>query len=76
MTICQVRTAANALLDALPLGEADRKLRLAKTASILQETQHQNAKSRASHTKARLRELRAIGISVKRLPCCIPPPRG
>jgi hypothetical protein len=49
---------------------------LAGPASIFQDTQHQIAKSRASHTKARLRELRAIGISVKRLRCCIPPPSG
>jgi hypothetical protein len=76
VTICQVRTAANALLDALPLSEADRKQRLAKVARVLQETQHQNAKSRASHTKSRLRELRAIGINLKRLSCCIPPPSG
>ncbi len=76
VTICQVRTAAHALLDALPLGNADRGQRLARTAEILQETQHDIAKSRASHTKGRLEELRAIGINVQRLRCYIPPPSG
>ena len=39
VTICQVRDAANALIDALPLGEEDQKLRLAKAARILRDRQ-------------------------------------
>jgi hypothetical protein len=76
VTICQVRDAANALLDALPLGEEDQKLRLAKAARILRDKQTRNTASRASHAKTRQRQLQAIGIRVEQLRCCIPPPSG
>ena len=73
MTICQVRTATSALLDALPLNEEDRKLRLAKVAGEIQDDQRRNAAARVSHAKRRRRELAAIGIHVETLRCCIPP---
>jgi len=73
VTICQVRSAASALLDALPLSPEDQKLRLAKAAKALRDDQRQNAASRACHTKARRRELRAMGIRLEKLRCCIPP---
>jgi hypothetical protein len=55
VTICQVRDAADALIDALPLNEEDQKLRLTKAARILRDRQKRNAASRASHLKARQR---------------------
>jgi len=74
VTICQVRDAADALIDALTLNEEDQKLRLARAARILRDRQTKNAASRASHTKARQRQLRELGIHVDQLRCCIPPP--
>jgi hypothetical protein len=76
VTICQVRDAANALLDALPLNADDQNKRLAKSARILRYTQARNAAARASHAKSRQEQLRRIGIHVEKLRCCIPPPSG
>ena len=76
MTICQVRKAANALLDALPLNTEDQKLRLSKVARIIREDQTNNAAARVSHTQARLKVLRAKGIRPDKLRCCIPSPSG
>ncbi len=73
MTVCQAREAADALLDALPLAEQDQGMRLAKAARGLQRTQHRNAASRASHTKARLQLLRDKGIRIETLHCRRPP---
>jgi hypothetical protein len=74
VTICQVRDAANTLLDVLPLSSPeDRRRRLARRALILRQRQQANAASRRSHAKRRQKELRAIGIRVTTLRCCIPP---
>jgi len=72
VTICQVRDATNALLDALPLNPEDQQHRLAKAARIIQYTQAQNAAARISHTKARHDVLLKSGIYVETLRCCIP----
>ena len=71
-----MRDAAQALLDALPLGEEDQKLRLSKAARILRDKQARNAAARVSHAKARQRQLRGMGIRIEKLRCCIPPPSG
>lgn len=68
--------AANALLDALPLNHEDQNLRLAKAAAQIRKTQRDNAAARASHAKARRRQLRRLGIRLERLRCCIPGPSG
>ena len=73
VTVCQVRDAANALLDALPLNAEDRGLRLAKAARILRRKQARNAASRDSHAKARRGKLLAVGFTAEDLRCCIPP---
>ena len=74
VTVCQVRTAAQALLAAwLLAGEADRLSQIDRAASAIQRTQKCNAAARKSHTKARRRRLRALGIRVERLTSCIPP---
>ena len=76
MTICQVRDAASALLDALPLGTDDQKQRLSKAAKILRRTQERNAAARASHMKTRQARLRKLRINLAKLRCCIPSPSG
>jgi len=73
-TICQVRTAAEALLAAwLLAGAVDRQRRIDRAAAKISRTQTRNAAARASHTKARCRRLRALGIRVERLTSCRPP---
>jgi hypothetical protein len=76
VTICQVRKAANVLLDALPLNEEGRKLRLAKAARNIRADQRTNAAARVSHTKTGLKVLKAKGICLGKLRCCIPPRPG
>ena len=73
MNICQMRDVAGAWLDALPLNIKDQKLRLSKAAQEIRKTQRKNAAARASHAQARRAELKAIGIRVETLRCCIPP---
>lgn len=73
VTICQVRTAADALIDALPLSPNDRLARLEKAAEQLRRTQDKNARARRSHTKTRIRRLQSLKIVPEELRCCIPP---
>ena len=73
MTVCQVRAAADALLDALPLNREDQRLRLDKAARVIRWAQARNAASKASHAKARSRALLAARIRIESLRCCIPP---
>lgn len=73
VTVCQVRTAAEALLDALPLAPADRGRRIDRVAAVIRQTQARNAAAVRSHAKARRRKLRAIGIRAERLTSCHPP---
>ena len=73
ITLCQVRTAANALIDALPLQRRDRTLRLERASEKLVQDQQQNAAARRSHTKTRMGLLNERGIDLALLPCCIPP---
>ena len=68
------RDAANTLIDALSLSsEDDRRVRLARRAKIIRQTQQSNAASRASHAKNRQQQLQAIDVRVQKLRCCIPP---
>src|ERR1700730_15458834 len=76
VTICQVRAAANALLDALPLNVEDQKLRLAKAARLIRVMQARNTAARTSHAKTRAEQLKALGLSVQTLRCCIPGTSG
>ena len=71
--MCQVRTAADALIDALPLCRKDRLVRLAKAVEDIRQTQNKNARSRRSHTKTRLKRLDVLNIIPNQLRCCIPP---
>ena len=72
ITLCQVRTAANALIDALPLPRRYRNERLERTSRKLLQDQHQNATARRCHTATRRRRIIDLGITLAELPCCIP----
>jgi hypothetical protein len=72
-TLCQVRTAANVLVDVLPLPKQARNQRLEKASNNLQQTQDQNRRARRSHTKKRLSHLTRLGIVLDNLACCIAP---
>ena len=64
------------LIDVMGLNPEDRTLRLEKVARIIRDDQNGNAKARLSHAKARLNVLKAKGIRLDRLRCCIPPRPG
>ena len=76
VTICQMKDAANALIDSLSLSKEDQKQRLAKAARILRETQRRNALARESHAKTQRKRFRKLGINLKTMRCCIPDPGG
>ena len=76
MTICQVRKAADVLIDVMGLNPEDQTSRLEKVARIIRDDQNGNAKARASHAKARLKVLEDKGICLGNLRCCIPPRPG
>ena len=73
ITICQVRDACNALIDALPLPRKARQERLTRAAQILTRTQVRNTNARRCHTKTRLEKLNQMNITPEHLRCCIPP---
>ena len=73
MTLCQIRTAAEALLAAWLMAGAARQQRIDRAAAKIQRTQTHNAAANRSHSQARRRKLRALGIRVDRLTSCIPP---
>jgi len=72
ITLCQAQTAANALIDALPLYRRDRTQRLERASRKLIQDQQKIAQARRSHTQTRLTRLAALGINLAELPCCIP----
>jgi len=73
VTICQVHTAAEALLDALSFGREARDRKIERVSQIIQQTQKANAAATRSHAKARRRKLRVLGIRAELLSSCIPP---
>ena len=72
MTLPQVRRAADALIDALPLPASARRSRLTATANTIQYQQHHNAEARLSHTTTRLQLLEKLGIPLAKIPHCRP----
>ena len=64
--------ATNALIDALPLPEPSRTIRLAAAAAKLDYWQKRNAQARASHTKTRRAQLIAHNIELEQIPHCRP----
>ena len=76
MTICQVRKAADVLIDVMGLNREDQTLRMEKVARFIRDDQHGNAAARVSHAKARLKVLETKKICLEKLRCCIPPKPG
>ena len=70
MTVCQVRTAAAALVRSWGLGRHAAKLIIAAAAAEIAYTQRRNAQARRSHTKTTRRKLAALGIQLTQLPRC------
>ena len=70
MTVCQVRTAANAMIFSLHMSGQKRRDYLQQVADNIAYTQQRNAEARKSHRKATLRRLHAIGIKISCLPRC------
>ena len=70
LTLCQVRTAANSYLANLDLPRATRYKRLADMAHTITRQQQRNARSRRSHRKKTIRQLKQIGIQFRKLGHC------
>ena len=70
MTVCQIRTAAAALVRSWGLGHRAAKLILEAAAAELAYTQRRNATARKSHTRTTCRKLAALGIRLTGLPRC------
>jgi hypothetical protein len=66
-----VRTAADAMIRglAMPPGHRDRYFQ--RVAETIARTQRRNQCAARCHRKAALARLRAQGIRISRLPCCI-----
>ena len=70
MTLCQVRTAANAYLSTQDLPRALRQKRLEDVASIITLQQQRNAKARRAHHKRTRKKLQQLGIDFRKLRRC------
>ena len=70
MTVCQVRTAAAALVRSWGLGRKAAALILEAAAAELKYTQRRNALARRSHTRTTRQKLAALGIRLTCLPRC------
>ena len=64
ITVCQVRTAANALIDARTLPARHRNERLDRVSRKLIRDQRKNAQGRRSHTKTRRTLLNKLQINL------------
>ena len=70
MTVCQVHTAINALVQSWQLDPAAADRLIRRTAECLQYHQRRNAIARRSHTKTTIRQLRTLGIKLPNLKRC------
>ena len=70
LTVCQIRTAAAALVQSWSLGKNAGQVLLERTAENITYQQQQNAKARKSHTKRTRRKLRELGIRLATLTPC------
>ena len=69
-TVCQVRTAAAALVEGLGLAERGAKGLAQRAARSIDRAQGENAKARESHWRSALAELGAMGIRLSRIIRC------
>jgi len=72
LTVEQIRRAMIAWMDAADLPPAVRRKRHQREADIIRYYRRRNEQARKSHTKTRLKRLRALGIDVDELESCIP----
>jgi hypothetical protein len=71
LTLCQVRDALAAWLQAWPLGKRAREQILTHAAQTISYIRNHNAQAKASHRKAMMRNLARHGIDVKNIRTCI-----
>jgi hypothetical protein len=69
-TVCQVRTAAAALVEGLGLGSRGAKRLAQRAARSIDRAQGENAKARESHWRSALAELGTMGIRLSRIIRC------
>jgi len=72
LTIEQVRSAMNTWLSAADLSPAKRQERYEEELEQQRYYQHRSQQSCNSHTKTRIRQLKALGIDVDQIKSCIP----
>jgi ABC-type microcin C transport system duplicated ATPase subunit YejF len=70
LTVCQVRTAANAMIFSQAMTPGNRVIYLEKQAAIINYQQQRNADARKAHRKATLRTLHQLGIKLTALKRC------
>jgi hypothetical protein len=70
LTVCQIRTAASALVQSWWLSHTAAGQLIERAARIIRDTQARKARSRKSHRKRTLRKLREIGVTISHLPRC------
>ncbi len=70
LTVCQVRTAADALIRARWMDGERRREYLRRQGEIIAYTQARNRAAADSHRKAALDRLNQLGINVSTLRCC------
>ena len=71
ITVEQVRSAMNAWLEAADLPAAARRKRFQTELEKHRYYQRRNKQARTSHTRTRIRRLRALGIDVAKIKSCI-----
>lgn len=76
ISIEQIRSATNTWLDTIDLPPAARRERFEKELKKQRYYQRRNRQARKSHTKTRLRELKALGIDVDKIKSCLPDGNG
>jgi len=72
LTVERVRRAVNAWIATADMPPAVRRKRHQREADIIRYYRRRNEQARKSHTKTRLKRLRALGIDVDELESCIP----
>ena len=71
LTLCQVRDALAAWLDALPLGKKAQGIILTHAAWTISYVRNHNAQAKASHQKTATRKLARLGIDVEKIRTCL-----
>jgi hypothetical protein len=70
LTLCQVRTAANAFLSTQDWPRSLRRQQLEDAASLITRQQQRNAKARRAHHRRTRKKLKQLGIDLRKLRRC------